>query len=414
MDKRKSKNLQKPLKIAIFHCGFIYSGGGERIVLEEAKGLSKRGYEVKVYAPTVDRRKCFPELLKELNVKTFLPNFFEKIPYRNATRMVASSFLAPFLALKFIDTDVFIGANQPGAWIAFCISKILKKPYIVYLNQPNRVIYPRPIDVEYGWYTTNKDYHILYSILRLGRPILGFLDKISITSANQILTNGSYIGDIIENVYSTKVKDNPAGSRYSNKLGNPYKGNIKIAGRVIKKPYALITNRHDPQKRFDYVINAMKFVLQKLPNASLVIPGPMTDHSEKLIKLAKKLDIEQNIYFTKTVTERDLQRLYKNACVYCYPSPQEDFGLGPIEAGGWAVPTVAWNHAGPTVTVQNGVTGFLVEPYKISDYADKMITLFENKKLRKKMGRMAFGRTKNVFSWDKHLDILEEEIKRVL
>jgi hypothetical protein len=54
MDNRKSKNLQKPLKVAIFHCGFIYSGGGERIVLEEAKGLIKRGYDVEVFAPTVE------------------------------------------------------------------------------------------------------------------------------------------------------------------------------------------------------------------------------------------------------------------------------------------------------------------------------------------------------------------------
>jgi glycosyltransferase involved in cell wall biosynthesis len=414
MDKRKSKNLQKPLKVVIFHCGFIYSGGGERIVLEEARGLVKRGYKVEVYAPTVDRRKCFPEALKELKVKMLLPSFSEKIPYRNAIRMVASSFLAPFMALSFRNTDVFIGANQPGAWLAFCTSKILGKPYLVYLNQPNRVIYPRPVDTRFGWYTTNKDYHILYRVLKLARPVLGFLDKISIASANRILVNGGYIGDIIENVYSIRVIDAPAGSKYSAKPGNAYKGSIRINGRTIKKPYALITNRHDPQKRFDYVIRAMKLILEKLPKVTLVIPGPFTEHTELLVKLAKSLDIEQNIYFIKTVSERDLQKLYRNACVYCYPSPQEDFGLGPLEAGGWGVPTVAWNHAGPTVTVENGVTGFLAKPYKISDYADKMLALFKDIKLRKKMGQGALERTKNKFSWDRHLDILEETLKRLI
>jgi glycosyltransferase involved in cell wall biosynthesis len=413
MDKRKPKNLRKSLKITTFHCGFIYSGGGERIVLEEAKGLIKRGYEVEVYAPTVDRRKCFPDFLKELKIKMLLPSFSEKLPYRNAIRMVASSFLAPFLSLSFRDTDIFLGANQPGAWLAFCMSKILGKPYIVYLNQPNRVIYPRPIDTKFGWYTTNKDYHILYKVLKLVRPVLGYLDKISIASASRVLVNGDYIGDIIENVYSVRVIDAHAGAKSFAKSRDVSKGSIKINGKIIKKPYALITNRHDPQKRFDYVIRAMKRVVEKFPKATLVIPGPLTGHSGILVRLAKKLNIEHNVYFTKTVTEHDLQRLYKNACVYCYPSPQEDFGLGPLEAGGWGVPTVAWNHAGPTVTVENGVTGFLANPYKISDYADKMLMLFKNKKLRKKMGEAAYNRTKSKFSWDKHLDILEETIKRV-
>ena len=44
------------IKIAIFHCGFVYSGGGERIVIEQARGLIKRGYKVEVFAPTLDRK----------------------------------------------------------------------------------------------------------------------------------------------------------------------------------------------------------------------------------------------------------------------------------------------------------------------------------------------------------------------
>ena len=328
--------------------------------------------------------------------------------------MVASSILAPLLSVNFRDVDIFIGANQPGIWIAFCMAKVLRKPYITYLNQPNRIVYPRPVDTKFGWYTTNKDYHVLYSILRIARPVLGFLDRISITSSERVLTNGGYIGDIIENVYSVRVIDAPAGAGYQNKFADPFKGSVKIDGHAIKKPYALITNRHDPQKRFDYVIRAMALVVKKYPKASLVIPGTYTEHTKILVKLARDLSIEDKIYFTKTIPEKDLQKLYKNACVYCYPSPQEDFGLGPLEAGGWKIPTVAWNHAGPTVTVENGVTGLLAKPYKVSDYADKMLMFFKDKRLRKRMGQAAFERTKNKFSWDIHVDILEETIKKLI
>ena len=410
------KTKAKKPKVAIFHCGFIYSGGGERIVLEEARGLVSRGYDVSVYAPTLDVKRCFPALVEEVNVKTFFPSFIDNLPGRFALRMVASSLLAPLLAINFRDVDLFLGANQPGAWIAFCMSRVLGKPYIVYLNQPNRLVYPRPVDRKYGWYTTVRDYQFLFKFFQAFRPLISRLDKLSVTHSHALLVNGTYIGGVIENVYAKSTVDAPAGAyAYAeSKLHlNPhtaFSGEIKVAGKTIKKPYALTTNRHDPQKRFDYVISAMEKVLKKYPRAKLVIPGPFTAHTKKLIKLAENLNIKDKVYFLGQISEADLQKLYRHCAVYCYPSPEEDFGLGPLEAGSWGVPTVAWNHAGPTVTVEDEVTGFLAKPYEVSDYASKMLKLFKDQNLRAKMGKAAWERTKKTFSWNKHTDILESSI----
>lgn len=369
--------------------------------MEEARGLRDRGYEVEVYAPTVDYKNCFPEFLQDLKVKMLLPSFIDRLPYRNAIRMVATSFLAPILVLKFRKTDLFIGANQPGAWIAFCMAKILKKPYLVYLNQPNRIIYPRPVDVDFGWATTVADYHFLFNFFQYLKPLLMVLDRYSIRASDCVMVNGSYIGDVIANVYSHKVIDNPSGS-YAYSQGNKIKN------------YILMTNRHDPQKRFDYVIKAFAKVSKRQRTLKLLIPGPFTDHTKKLTRLVKKLDLEQKVLFLGKISESKLQTLYKHAKVYCYPSPEEDFGLGPLEAGGWGVPTVAWNHGGPTVTVADGVTGFLAQPYDINDFASKVEKIVTDKNLRNKMGRAAFLRTMEHFSWNRHLDVMETEIKRLL
>jgi D-inositol-3-phosphate glycosyltransferase len=158
----------------------------------------------------------------------------------------------------------------------------------------------------------------------------------------------------------------------------------------------------------------MKAVLRKYSKASLVIPGPFTRHTKKLIDLTRKLGIEDKVLFLGKVSENDLQKLYQHSAVYSYPSPEEDFGLGPLEAGGWGVPTVAWRHGGPTVTVEDGVTGFLAEPYKVSNYAKLMFKLLNDQKLRAKMGKAAWERTKDVFSWDKHTDIIEKSILQLV
>jgi glycosyltransferase involved in cell wall biosynthesis len=418
MNTRKSK-FKKKVKIAIFHCGFVYSGGGERIVLEEARELRKRGYEVVVYAPTIDKKLCYPGMLGELGVETFLPSFTEKLPYRDALRMAVSSLLAPILAINFRDVDLFLGANQPGAWIAFCMAVVLRKPYIVYLNQPNRLIYPRKIDYRTGW-QTRRDYYLLAKIIKKIKPLVAWADRISLTSGKAMLVNGDYIAAAIKKIYQKPVVVCSGGAHpkaFATLRLNPrsaFSGEFKIKGRRIKKPYILVANRHEPQKKFEYVIKAMRQVLGKISGASLIIPGPFTPITGELINLSKRLKIYQKVLFLRQVSEEDLQKLYREAAVHCYPAPDEDFGLGPLEAGAWGVPTVAWNHGGPTATVKHGKTGYLAEPYKVDDYAEGIIMFLSNPKRRAEMGKAAWENVKRNFSWKKHLDILENEIKKAL
>ncbi|GAJ07794.1 unnamed protein product, partial [marine sediment metagenome] len=142
----------------------------------------------------------------------------------------------------------------------------------------------------------------------------------------------------------------------------------------------------------------------------LVIPGSFTAHTPNLIALAESLGIADNVLFLGQISESDLQRLYQEATVYCYPAPEEDFGMGVIEAMAWGVPVVAWNKAGTTVTVSDGESGFLADPYKVESYAEGIMRLLLDHNLRVKMGRAARDRVETLFSWDRHVRILEGAI----
>jgi len=71
-----SGEKERRRRIAIFHCGFVCSGGGERIVLEEVMGLRRLGHEVACFAPTLDKEMAYPDFIEEVGVKTFLPSFW--------------------------------------------------------------------------------------------------------------------------------------------------------------------------------------------------------------------------------------------------------------------------------------------------------------------------------------------------
>lgn len=416
--------MKRKVKVAIFHCGFIYSGGGERIVLEEAKGLTARGYGVEVFAPTLHPKLCYPKDIQKLGVKTFLPQLPEFVPGRHALWMVLSSILAPLLAFRFLDIDVFIGANQPGAWIAYCVAKVLRKPYIVYMNQPNRLLYPRDIDEVVKW-SNLKEYYFIDNVLKRMRKFLTWADTKSFTGGSGMLVNGRYIGEIIKKVYKKKTIPCPAGAhpRDARLLRlNPtsaYKRSIvvrNISGKkfLIQKPFILLTNRHQLQKRFEYGIEAFRIVRDKIPGISLVIPGPFTSYTKEVIQVARENGVLDAIYFLDHVSEEVLQKLYQEAVVYIYTAPEEDFGMGIIESMAWGVPVVAWNNAGPTVTVENGKTGYLANKVNIEDFAQKIISILNNPLKRSEMGKNAWEHVKNNFSWDNHNNILEKTIQQTL
>ncbi|MHB8612963.1 MAG: lysylphosphatidylglycerol synthase domain-containing protein [Candidatus Dormibacteraceae bacterium] len=409
---RRRAKAGGPRRIAVFHCGFTYSGGGERIVIEEVLGLRRRGYEVECYAPTVDQSRCFPDLIGDVRVRTFLPQLPRWFPFREAVQMAATSLLMPLYAWRFRGVDAIVGCNQPSAWIAWWAARLMDVPYVVYLNQPNRLVYPRNIDRETGW-VSNPDYRLLAAIVLRATRFVAWADRRSVQEADLLLVNGDYIGDIIRRTYRSKAIDCPAGCHVASSgfplpLAARFAGGLTINGFPIRRPYVLLTNRHYPQKRFDLAIKAMAEVRKRHPRVQLVIPGPATSHTESLKALATELQLTDAVLFLGAIAEDELQKLYEGAAVYVYPAPEEDFGMGVIESMAKGVPVVAWNQAGPTVTVGPGA-GHLAEPLVVADYAAGITRLLDDPAENQTTGERAFEWARR-FDWERHLDILERAV----
>jgi glycosyltransferase involved in cell wall biosynthesis len=412
---RRRARAGGPRRIAVFHCGFTYSGGGERLVIEEVLGLRRRGYEVECYAPTVDASRCYPDLIGAVGVKTFLPQLPRWFPFREAMQMGATSLLMPLYAWRFRGVDAIVGCNQPSAWIAWWAARLMDVPYVVYLNQPNRLVYPRNIDRQTGW-VSNADYRLLAEVVLRATRFVAWADRRSIQEADQLLVNGDYIGNIIRRTYRRDAVDCPAGchvaaSGFPMPLEVRFSGGLTINGYPIRRPYVLLTNRHYPQKRFDLAIRAMAEVRQHHPRVQLVVPGPATSHTATLKALVSELHLDDAVLFLDAITEDELQSLYEGAAVYVYPAPEEDFGMGVIESMAKGVPVVAWNQAGPTVTVAPG-TGYLAEPLDVHDYAAAIAALLDRPEENQAMGERAAQWARR-FDWERHIDIVEEAVLEV-
>ncbi len=68
------------------------------------------------------------------------------------------------------------------------------------------------------------------------------------------------------------------------------------------------------------------------------------------------------MYFTGYKTGVELAHYYANAEVFVFPSQWETFGIVMIEAMACGTPVAAYNCQGPADVIDQGVTGFMIQP----------------------------------------------------
>ena len=400
----------KKLKIAVFHLAFFYSGGGEKLVLEEIKGLTKRGHEVDCFSSVVEKWICFPDIIGKFKIKTLFPKMPKIIRRQETLEIIITCLLFPLIAWRFGKYDVIFAANQPSPWFAWWVKLFRKTPYVIYLAQPTRILYPRKIDLEKGLWVKKK-VRLFPLLIKVARPFILWVDKVSIVASDTMLVNGKYMAKILEKTYGKKAVICPAGAHLQPKIvKNKWKGEVRANSHKISRPYILISNRHFPQKKFEYALEVMPSILKENPGVSLVITGNHTSYTQQLRVLAKKLGVGKEVIFTGYVTEKDMVTLYKNVAVYVYTSPEEDFGMGVIESMAAGTPVVTWDIAGPSTTIIDGKTGFLVEPYLQDEFTKKILFLLNNKAKNILMGGRAIKHVKNNYTYQKHNDVLNETL----
>jgi glycosyltransferase involved in cell wall biosynthesis len=252
------------------------------------------------------------------------------------------------------------------------------------------------------------------ALKRLAGRFVDKADRASVGNADIVLTNGGYVGSWIHDVYGIQSRDCPAGCHPipEEDLGfaDRWDGVVNVNGKEIKKPYVLLTNRHSPMKRFEYALRAHEEVIRRGEELSLVMTGQETEYTDRLRLMVEDLVLNGVAHFVGLVNEEELKRLYRQAALYVYPSPEEDFGMGIVEAMATGTPVVAWNRGGPTITVKHGETGFLVTPYETTEFASRVLGLATDPALAAKLGRAAHARATEFFSYDNHLRILEQAL----
>lgn len=162
----------------------------------------------------------------------------------------------------------------------------------------------------------------------------------------------------------------------------------------------LVAGRIEKEKRFHLAIWALSRLIVTYPKLSLHILGQGSEESN-LLELAKQLGVSHAAHFKGAVEMQARLRYFDEANLVLVSSEYESFCLVALEAAMRARPVVASLAGGLSEVIEDGVTGFLVDPNDFMAYVRAIDCLLSDKNRRKKMGLAAYARAKSCFSINK-------------
>ena len=138
-------------------------------------------------------------------------------------------------------------------------------------------------------------------------------------------------------------------------------------------------------KRPDYLLHIWSKVCKKYPDWQLQIVGD-GDYMDKVNQLAIELKLT-NCSFEG---QQDPRPYYEQASIFCLTSAYESFGMVVTEAmQHGAVPLAFNSYSTAPEIIADGEDGFLIKPFDLDAYADKLEVLMTDNALRNQMSKKA-------------------------
>lgn len=323
-----------PTSLIVAHDYFAIRGGGERLVLDLARGLNASviyGYATaESYA-----RDFFPAARRDLGLSPVLRRHGLHLP------ALAWAFSRQRNYMTRFDTRIFSGVCAP---LAAPVGK-LSGTNIFYCHTPPRFLYDQ------------RDFHRGQSSLvtQLGIATIGAsFQRSYVRAVGRMHT-------IVANSENTRNRIRQFLGRDSVVVHPP----CDTEGFAWGEPqgYYLSTARLAPLKRVDRIIDAFR----RLPNKKLVV----TSGGESAKALRDRAADAPNISFTGWIDESDLRSLIAGAIATIYVPVDEDFGMSPVESMAAGKPVIGVAEGGMLETVIDQATGVLLpKDFTVEDLAE--------------------------------------------
>ncbi|KAL0276545.1 UNVERIFIED_CONTAM: hypothetical protein PYX00_004102 [Menopon gallinae] len=388
-------------------------GGAERLIVDAALGLKKKGHSVSIVTTHHDPNRCFEETSNG-EIPVYVVG--EWIP-----RHIFNRFYALMAYIRMIYAALIIIQSDYKPDVVVCDLVSVAVP-VLKLKISNVIFY-----CHYPDQLLSRPEGLLKKIYRLP---LDWLEEISINKASRVFVNSRFTCNVFKNTFK-KLKMTPEilypslntqffdSAEYDSV---PYEVSLKVSEN---DSIFLSINRYERKKNLDLAILALSELRDVVTSAKwdeirLIMAGGYdirvrenVEYFEELVELVKKLNLEEKVVLLKSPNDMEKLTLLKMCTCLIYTPENEHFGIVPIEAMYLEKPVIAANSGGPTESILHEETGFLCEPNP-SNFAEAMAKFLYNDTLASTLGSAGRRRVMEIFSFEEFSEKFNDAVINLL
>lgn len=353
------------MKILIFNWRdpkHSWAGGGEIYIFEQAKRWIKMGHKVTVFCGEDQEKKLTNfEIIDGIKI------------YRKGGRY-SLFFWAIWYYLKVFkeksDIIIDVANGIPFFTPLFCR---LPKICFVYHVHGKQFFYEMPFPLNYIGYLIER---FIFPLIYANIPVVA-ISQTTKKELEGIGFNANKISIVYSGINGQNLK-----KTLKTKFANP---TLLYLGRIKK------------YKRVDLLVKILPKIIEKVPNARLIIAGWGTEASI-IANLVMKSPLRRKISLMGPVNENEKKLLLSKAWVFVNPSIGEGWSIAVIEANLYGTPAISFKVPGLIESIKDGKTGLLAKDEK--DLIEKICLFLAKKDLREELTKNAKIWAAN-FNWNR-------------
>lgn len=243
------------------------------------------------------------------------------------------------------------------------------------------------------------------------KPIFKWLGRMALRQAKAIFAVSHYTARELESlgVKTTNIKIFPNGVDY--RIFRPLQVDKEKLLSKYEVPYSerkllLTVAQLNIRKGLDTALKVVGELKKEDQIVNYVIIGS-GDDEQRLNNLIRQLDLEDQVFILPNIDNDELIKFYNICDVFLLPSRHEGdinvegFGIVFLEANACEKAVIAGNSGGIPDAVDDGKSGFLVEPNNINEIKEKILYLLKNQDISREMGKYGRQRVIEEFNWKK-------------
>ncbi|KAI8867819.1 UDP-Glycosyltransferase/glycogen phosphorylase [Ramicandelaber brevisporus] len=417
--------MAEKLQIAFMHPD-LGIGGAERLVVDCAVGLQKRGHTVTMYTSHHDPSHCFKETA-DGTLSVVVKG--DSIP-----RHIGGFGHIFFATLRNFALAFHIAAVQPVTYDAIFVDQISTALPVLYGND-GRILF-------YGHFPDKLLAKRTGFWRKLYRIPFDLVEGITMPFADRFVVNSKFTAKTFKREFSGVQKLPEVVypglhlEEYDRKLDgtDPALDELRVEdGSAVKS--LLSINRFERKKNLPLAIKAFALIHAKseFSKVRLVMAGGYdhrlaenVDHHRELVTIAEQLGLTTYTVWPSSLT--DAQKTVKNSAenassadvlfrtylmstteAILYTPSGEHFGIVPVEAMYNRVPVIAVNDGGPVESIVHGETGILSDPVPEA-FAGHIASILSGEINRVDMGEAGRARVIELFSLDAFISNIEKHM----